>query len=113
MKTANEIIFDFIGIPVGMGMTTRSGHGYSAYVCTDNTTITDVIRSLSIWGGSTKTFINADGIEYKFYEIDCRDKEFFKSNVFERICNHKVKITIYEESNDELIKFKMDLKMLR
>lgn len=114
MKTTNQIIFDFIGTPVApLYMTTRSGYGYSAYVCTDHPTVSDVIRSLSIWEGSTKTFIDADGNEYKYYEIDCRDKEFFMSNVFERICKHQVKITIYEEANDELDEFKMGLKMTR
>ena len=100
-KEVNEAIFAFVGEPSSPdSVCTNTGHGYGVFLCTKHTAIIDLFRSLCMWGGSTKTFEKC-GNFYRYYELDCRDKEFFKSNTFRRICNpYSLKITIIEDGKE-------------
>ena len=101
-KIANEIVLTLIGKPVApANIATSTGHGDGAYVCTCHDAITQLFKSLSIWGGSTKTFVDSDGNEYKYSEMSCKDRSFFKSDVFERICKpYHVRIVIHEDHSE-------------
>lgn len=98
----NEIIFAFIGEPSSPNSPiTRSSHGYDAFVCVKHAAIRTLFRSLCMWGGPTKTYELNNGDCYLYYELDCRDREFFESATFKKICRpYDVKIIICEDSKD-------------
>ena len=101
MKNTNEVILAFIGEPTSKDSPCTSvGHGYDAFVCTTSHEVYTLFKSLCMWGGSTKTYKKGEDY-YSYFELDCRHKEFFKSDIFQRICKpYNVGITIYEDSKD-------------
>lgn len=105
-EKVNEVIFGFIGEPTSPeSPCTSTCHGYDAMVCTEHAAVIDLFKSLCLWGGATNTY-EKDGNYYRYYELDCRDKEFFKSNIFKRICKpYNLKITIIEDSKELYEKF--------
>ena len=110
----NEIILAFIGEPTSPDSSiTRTSHGYDAFVCTDHSEINSLFKSLCMWGGSTNTYVK-DGKFYNYYELDCRDREFFKSDIFKRICKpYNLKITICEDSKELYDKFYQTARIWR
>ncbi len=102
----NEIILAFIGEPTYPDSNiTRTSHGYDAFVCTEHSAINNLFRSLCMWGGSTNTYVK-DGKFYNYYELNCRDREFFKSDIFKRICKpYGITITICESGEELYNKF--------
>ena len=87
MKKTNEIILAFIGEPTSKDSPfTSTCHGYDAFVCTESHEVYNLFKSLCMWGGTTKTYKKGEDY-YSYFELDCRHKEFFKSEIFHRICN--------------------------
>ena len=85
-------------------MSLSHGHGYYAYVSTTDTFINKLFKDICIWGGSTNTHETLDGHFYNQYELDCRDKAFFKSNVFKKICEkHDIELIIFDDGDDPQI----------
>lgn len=79
----------------------RTGYGYRAYVSTDDSFINELFREICMWSGATDTLETVDGRYYHQYELDCRDKAFFKSDTFKKICQkHHIELTIYDEMDD-------------
>lgn len=107
----NEVIFDFTGEPASPdSCCTRTGYGYGAIVCTEHTAITNLFKSLCMWGGATKSYTK-DGNHYKFYELSCRDRGFFESDYFKRICRpYNMKITVCESCKELYDNFYRDAK---
>ena len=82
-----------------------TGHGYYAYVSSEDTFINQLFRDICMWGGATDTYETKDGHFYSQFELDCRDKSFFKSDSFKRICQkHDIELTIYEGSDNKVIR---------
>ena len=108
----NEIIFSFICEPTSPNSNiTSTGYGYDAFVCTPYQSVDTMIKSLSMWNGYTKLYIK-DGHIYKYYEIGCQLKDFFKSDIFARLCNpYNTKITICENSEEIYNVFFKDAKL--
>ena len=109
---ANEIIFSFNGEPTSpTSSITSTCHGYDAFVCTDHHAVDTMIKSLSMWGGYTKLYIK-DGKTYKYYEISCQLKDFFKSDIFKRLCKpYDIKLTICESAEEIHEAFFKDAKL--
>lgn len=97
----NEIILAFIGEPTSpTSNITSTYHGYDAFVCTEHREIKTLFKSLCMWGGATKTYVKGEDF-YSYYELDCRHREFFKSEIFKRICKpYNIKIIICEDSKE-------------
>ena len=112
-KHTNEIILAFIGEPSRPGSPcTTTGHGYDAFVCSKHAEIYKLFDSLCMWSGATNTYIK-DGEHYKFYELSCQDRDFFKSDYFKRICRpYNVNITIIEDDKELYDKFYSKARML-
>ena len=108
----NEIIFSFVGEPTSPNSNiTSTCHGYDAFVCTDHNAINTMFKSLSMWGGPSKLYTK-DGKIYRYYEISCQLKDFFKSDIFKRLCNpYDVKITICESTEEIYKTFFKDAKL--
>ena len=102
MRLVNDVILTFIGKPKGPSFVlTETGHGDSAYVCTQCNAIIKLFESLSLWGSYSKTFVDGDGNIYMYYEMDCNDRKFLKSETFKRICRpYHVNISICETHED-------------
>jgi hypothetical protein len=101
MSKANEIILAFIGEPTSPTSSfTSTCHGYDAFVSTEHKAIWELFKSLCMWGGPTKSYMKS-GNYYSYFELDCQHKEFFKSDIFKRICKpYNVTITIYEDGKE-------------
>ena len=79
----------------------RSGHGYYAYVNTNDEFVRTFFRNICLWGGSTNKYTTKDGKIYLQYEIDCRDKKFLTSMSFSKICeNRRIDLTIFDKHDD-------------
>ena len=104
-KKNGHIFLDIYGNPVRQNSPCLStGHGYHAYVSSEDTFIHLLFREICMWGGATDTYETKEGRYYKQYELDCRDKAFFKSDSFKKICQkHDIELTIYEEGADNKI----------
>jgi len=90
-----------------------TGHGYYGYVSTTDTFIHTLFKDISMWHGATDTYETTQGNFYNQYELDCRDKPFFKSDSFKKICQiHDIELTIYddEDDNDIIIEFWEQMK---
>ena len=100
-----HIFLDIYGNPVRQNSPCLStGYGYRAYVSSEDTFIHLLFREICMWGGATDTYETKEGRYYKQYELDCRDKAFFKSDSFKNICQkHDIELTIYEEGADNKI----------
>ena len=101
MEKTNEIILAFIGEPTSKySSLTSTCHGYDAFICTESHEVYNLFKSLCMWGGATKIYKKGEDY-YSYFELDCRQKEFFKSEIFRRICKpYNVQITIYENSEE-------------
>ena len=101
----NHILLNLMGTPERKDSICLShGHGYYAYVSTADIFIYDLFRDICMWGGSTNTYETEDGYFYSQFELDCRDKDFFKSNFFKKICyKHGIDLTILENEDDSQI----------
>ena len=91
----NEVILAFIGEPASPNSCfTTSGYGYNALVCSEHMEIRTLFDSLALWCGPTKKY-NKNGDIYFNYELACRDRDFFESSIFKRICKpYNIKITV-------------------
>lgn len=100
-----HIFLDIYGNPVRQNSPYLStGYGYRAYVSSEDTFIHLLFRDICMWGGATDIYETREGRYYKQYELDCRDKAFFKSDSFKKICQkHDIELEIYEEGSDTKI----------
>ena len=81
------------------------GYGYFAYCCSNNQFFNQFMRELSIWSGATKSYHTTEGY-FSGYELDCRDKKFFKSSTFRKICQRcGMELIICEDDCAPLRKF--------
>ena len=101
----NQIFLDLQGNPSQPDSICLShGHGHYAYVSTNDTFISEFFRNICIWGGATDTHETIKGIYYSQYELDCRDKSFFKSDSFRKICQkHDIELIIFDNNDDNKI----------
>ena len=97
-----KIFLNLYGTPTIKGsMCLNHGHGYYAYVSTKDTFIRTLFKDICMWGGPTDSHETIDGIFYSHYELDCRDKDFFKSDSFKKICHrHDVELIIFDNNDD-------------
>ena len=104
-KKNGHIFLDIYGNPVRQNSPCLStGYGYRAYVSSEDAFIHLLFREICMWGGATDTYETREGRYYKQYELDCRDKNFYKSDSFKKICQkHDIELTIYEEGSDTKI----------
>lgn len=104
-KKNGHIFLDIYGNPVQQNSPCLStGYGYHAYVSSEDTFINQLFREICMWGGATDTYETREGRYYNQYELDCRDKAFFKSDSFKKICQkHDIELTIYEEGVDNKV----------
>ena len=104
-KKNGHIFLDIYGNPVQQNSPCLStGYGYRAYVSSEDTFIHLLFREICMWGGATDTYETREGRYYNQYELDCRDKAFFKSDSFKKICQkHDIELTIYEEGVDNKV----------
>ena len=101
MKKTNEIILAFIGEPASKDSPfTSTCHGYDAFVCTESHEVYNLLKTLWMCGDANKMYEKGEDY-YSYFELDCLHKEFFKSEIFRRICKpYNVQITIYENSEE-------------
>lgn len=113
IMATNEVILAFIGEPASPeSPCTATSHGYDAFVHAESAAIINLFRSLSLWMGSTKTY-KKDEKYYSYYELDCRDKDFFKSDIFKRICKpYDLKVTIIEDAKELYNEFYSKAKLV-
>ena len=111
-SSVNEIILCFNGEPTSPNSSiTSTCHGYDAFVCTEHDAINTMMKSLSMWNGHTKLYTRHGNV-YRYYELDCRLKEFFQSDIFKRICRpYGTKIAVYENSEEIYNAFYKDAKL--
>lgn len=104
-KKNGHIFLDIYGNPVRQNSPCLStGYGYRAYVSSEDAFIHLLFREICMWGGATDIYETREGRYYKQYELDCRDKAFFKSDSFKKICQkHDIELTIYEEGVDNKV----------
>jgi len=101
----NQIFLDLQGTPDRPDAICMShGHGHYAYVSTNDAFISELFRNICIWGGATDTHETIEGIYYSQFELDCRDKAFFKSDSFKKICQkHDIELIIFDNNDDNKI----------
>lgn len=101
----NHIFLDLKGTPIKKEYCQLpTGYGYYAYICSDDPFIITFFKDMCLWSGKTKTYETRTGDTYDAYELDCRDKEFFKSDSFSRICKrHNVEVTIFDDGDNNQI----------
>lgn len=101
----NHIFLDLEGTPDREdAICLRHGHGYYAYVSTTDEFVYNLFKDICMWGGSTNTYETKDGYLYNQFELDCRDKTFFKSDSFKKICQkHNIDLIIFENGDDSHI----------
>jgi hypothetical protein len=114
MAKTNEVILAFIGEPYTKDSTcTRTGHGYDAFVCTEREEIHTLFKSLCLWGGAYKTYKKGDDY-YSYFELDCRHRDFYKSEIFQRICKpYNINLIIYEDGRELYDNFYRSAIMVR
>lgn len=102
-----ELILNLEGKAMEGHITLSSGYGYMAYTNSDNSFFNKLMAELSVWNGATELYYTANGEgAYRMYELDCRDKGFFKSLTFRKICeHHNVRLVIQEDDVEELKRF--------
>ena len=99
-----QILLDLQGEPVNKGgMCLSTSHGYYAYVSENvDTFVYNLFREMSIWGGSTFSYITRDSRYFSQFELDCADKGFFKSRTFKKICeHHNIKFVILDNGEND------------
>lgn len=102
-----EIIINLQGEAMDGCFTLSSGYGYMAYTNSDDSFFNKLMAELSVWSGATGSYRTINGEDaYRMYELDCRDKGFFKSLTFRKICeHHNVRLVIQEDDVEELKRF--------
>ena len=102
-----EIIIDLEGEAKDGCLTLSSGYGYMAYTNSNNSFFNKIMAELSVWNGSTGVYHTINGSDtYRMYELNCQDKNFFKSLTFRKICeHHDVRLVIQEDDVEELKRF--------
>lgn len=97
----NHIFIDLSGTPVlKEDIHLSSGHGYAAYVAVSDQFIKTLFEELCI-GKATDKYVFPSGTTYDKFELDCRDRDFFNSDSFKKLCEkHKVRLTLYTNSSD-------------
>ena len=99
-----QIVLDLRGEPTSKdNICLSSSHGYDAYVSTSvDMFVYELFREMSIWSNSTNTYTTHDYRYYKQFELDCSVKEFLKSRVFKKICeHHDVNFVILDNGNED------------
>ena len=99
-----QILLNLQGEPVNKGdMCLSTSHGYYAYVSENvDTFVYNLFREMSIWGGSTFSYITRDSRYFNQFELDCADKGFFKSRTFKKICeHHNIKFVILDNGEND------------
>jgi len=81
-------------------------HGHYGYLRTNKDFIKDLFKNLSIWNGATGAlFSNHGDYTYMEYELDCRNKHFFKSETFKSICSRNdIELIISEDNSENILK---------
>lgn len=102
---SNQIFLNLQGTPIRQDSICLShGYGYYAYVSTTDTFIYNLFKDICMWGGATDIYETKDGYLYSQFELDCRDKIFFKSDSFKRICQkHDIELIIFDNGDDNQI----------
>jgi hypothetical protein len=98
-----QIFLDLQGEPTHKGnIFLSTSHGHYAYVETGvNDLIYNLLKEMSIWGGSTDTHKTRDYRYFSQFELDCADKAFLKSRTFKKICErHNVKFIILDDGDE-------------
>lgn len=82
-----------------------NSHGYYAYVSIEvDDFVRELFREMSVWSGSTDTYKTRDYRYFKQFELDCASKQFLKSRIFKKICeHHNVKYVIMDNGDDAQI----------
>lgn len=99
-----QILLNLQGEPTTKGgMCLSTSHGYYAYVSENvDTFVYNLFREMSIWGGSTFSYITRDSRYFHQFELDCADKGFFKSRTFKKICEHRnIKFVIIDNGEND------------
>ena len=99
-----QILLDLEGEPTNKeNICLSNGHGYYAYVETRvDGLIYNLLKEMSIWGGSTDTYTTRDYRYFSQFELDCADKAFLKSRTFKKICeHHNVNLVIIDKGDDD------------
>ena len=102
----NHIFLNLQGTPTRPDSSCLShGHGHYAYISIEDDFIRQLFREMSMWSGSTDKYVTNDfQYIYMQYELDCRDKAFFKSDSFKKLCHiHHIDITIFDDGDDDQI----------
>ena len=101
----NHIFMNLQGTPTRPDSSCLShGHGHYAYTSIEDEFIRQLFREMSLWNGPTDRYMTADQKIYVQYELDCRDKAFFKSDSFKKLCHiHHIDLTIFDDDNDDQI----------
>lgn len=99
-----KIVLNLYGTPsMEDSICLSHGHGYYAYVNSNDTFVHTLFRDVCMWGGATDTYYdNATDACYRQYELDCRHKTFFMSDMFQNIC-HKHDIELIVCDNDKTV----------
>lgn len=100
-----QIFLDLQGEPDNKGsMCLSTSHGYYAYVGENvDAFVYRLFKEMSIWGGSTNSYITRDSRYFSQFELDCGDKAFFKSRTFKKICeHHNVTFVIIDDGEDDV-----------
>lgn len=102
---ANKIFLNIQGTPTKQNLMCLShGHGYYAYVSVKDAFINTFFKDICMWSGFTNTYKTKEGFYYNQFELDCRDKAFFKSESFKTICKkHNVELIIFDDGDDNQI----------
>ena len=91
----------------------NTGRGHFAYLSSGDGFVSELFKSICIWSRPANTYITKDGYYYSQFELDCRDKKFFKSISFKKICEkHGIKLTIFDDETDNntIIEFWKQMK---
>ena len=102
-----ELILNLEGKAMEGHIALSSGYGYMAYTNSDDSFFNKLMAELSVWSGATGLYRTINGEDtYRMYELNCQDKDFFKSLTFRKICeHHNVRLVIQEDDVEELKRF--------
>ena len=95
----NHIFINMSGTPVLKDdMYLSSGRGYIAYVAVSDQFIKTLFEDMCV-GKATDKYVFPSGTSYDKFELDCRDKEFFSSDSFQKICENNFIASIFVSSS--------------
>lgn len=109
-----EIIINLQGEAMDGCFALSSGYGYMAYTNSDDSFFNKLMAELSVWSGATGLYRTINGEDtYRMYELNCQDKDFFKSLTFRKICkHHNVRLVIQEDDAEELKRFSESVRQI-